>query len=157
VAKDCWHPDCLNAMPSNPFLRRPLPYMFSIFNRSLLSCRARNLPTSKTLTLSAYLHVIRPASTLKQSNPLETRLHQIHTRCGKAGPEPRECISNPPTTSTSWLRPQFWQSEPHWKRACLNTFRCLIGCTSGDFTALWILQSQFPDIGVAVTMGIASK
>ncbi|KAI1390760.1 uncharacterized protein F4822DRAFT_394369 [Hypoxylon trugodes] len=50
---------------------------------------------------------------------------------------------------------QFWTSAPIWKRAAINTLRCLIGCTSGDFSAMWFLQAFYPGIGTGVIMGIA--
>lgn len=36
---------------------------------------------------------------------------------------------------------QFWNSRATWRRAAVNTLRCLAGCTLGDFSAMWILQS----------------
>ncbi|KAK2818467.1 hypothetical protein FQN49_007871 [Arthroderma sp. PD_2] len=49
----------------------------------------------------------------------------------------------------------FWSSTPTWKRAGVNTFRCLIGCSMGDFSAMWFLQSCYPGIGTGLIMGIA--
>ncbi|EEQ30531.1 hypothetical protein McanMca71_000762 [Microsporum canis] len=49
----------------------------------------------------------------------------------------------------------FWSSKPTWKRAGVNTFRCLIGCSLGDFSAMWFLQSCYPSIGTGLIMGIA--
>ncbi|GBF59650.1 hypothetical protein TMEN_1174 [Trichophyton mentagrophytes] len=49
----------------------------------------------------------------------------------------------------------FWSSKPTWKRAGVNTFRCLIGCSLGDFSAMWFLQSCYPGIGTGIIMGIA--
>ncbi|OAL62996.1 hypothetical protein A7C99_5382 [Trichophyton rubrum] len=49
----------------------------------------------------------------------------------------------------------FWSSKPTWKRAGVNTFRCLIGCSLGDFSAMWFLQSCYPGIGTGLIMGIA--
>ncbi|KAI0481903.1 hypothetical protein F4859DRAFT_513039 [Xylaria cf. heliscus] len=50
---------------------------------------------------------------------------------------------------------QFWTSAPLWRRAAINTLRCLIGCTSGDFSALWLLQTFYPEIGIGAIMGVA--
>lgn len=51
----------------------------------------------------------------------------------------------------------FWSSPHHWKRATVNTTRCLIGCTLGDFSALWFLQANFPDMGMGSIMAISSS
>lgn len=68
--------------------------------------------------------------------------------------------SNPKHISSTSARPltfSFWSSTPTWKRASLNTFRCLIGCTSGDFASLWVLQSHYADLGMGVIMPISSQ
>lgn len=49
----------------------------------------------------------------------------------------------------------FWLSLPIWQRAASNTSRCLIGCSLGDFSALWLLSSYAPDIGVTATVATA--
>ncbi|RDI84463.1 hypothetical protein Vi05172_g5662 [Venturia inaequalis] len=49
----------------------------------------------------------------------------------------------------------FWQSKSSWQRAAINTFRCLIGCTAGDFSAMWTLQSFYPEIGMPSIMAIS--
>lgn len=50
----------------------------------------------------------------------------------------------------------FWSSQLLWKRAGINTFRCLVGCSLGDFSAMWFLQANNPDIGTGLIMGISS-
>ncbi|KAH8647671.1 hypothetical protein BX600DRAFT_475707 [Xylariales sp. PMI_506] len=50
---------------------------------------------------------------------------------------------------------QFWSSRPTWRRAAVNTFRCLIGCTTGDFTAMWFLQAWYPELGIGTIMAIS--
>lgn len=59
-----------------------------------------------------------------------------------------------PTSITSST---FWNSKSTWKRASVNTTRCLIGCTAGDFTAMWILQAYYPDLSMAIVMPVSSK
>lgn len=59
--------------------------------------------------------------------------------------------------SGSMLGLAFWSCQSTWKRAGVNTFRCLIGCTSGDFSALWMLQSYYPEMAVNTSMLISSK
>lgn len=64
------------------------------------------------------------------------------------------CPSTQPASMTSKL---FWSSGPTWKRASVNTTRCLIGCTLGDFSAMWFLQMYYSDLGMAPIMAISSK
>ncbi|KAH6638661.1 hypothetical protein BKA67DRAFT_528633 [Truncatella angustata] len=59
----------------------------------------------------------------------------------KRGPQPLEL--------------RFWRCKHTWRRASVNTFRCLLGCTTGDFAAMWFLQAYFPTLGLGPTMAIA--
>ncbi|KAL4778687.1 hypothetical protein BJX76DRAFT_352401 [Aspergillus varians] len=47
---------------------------------------------------------------------------------------------------------RFWMCRSTWRRAGINTLRCLVGCTAGDFSALWMLQTYFPDMGMGTIM-----
>jgi hypothetical protein len=49
----------------------------------------------------------------------------------------------------------FWQSPPHWRRAGVNTLRCLVGCSLGDLSTLFALTAAFPALPVHVTMPAA--
>jgi hypothetical protein len=46
----------------------------------------------------------------------------------------------------------FWTSQSAWQRAGINTFRCLVGCSLGDFSTMWTLQSLYPSLGVGLIM-----
>ncbi|OJJ99954.1 hypothetical protein ASPACDRAFT_43592 [Aspergillus aculeatus ATCC 16872] len=72
----------------------------------------------------------------------------LGSRIPPASPAPR------PSTS-SILSRSFWTCRSSWKRARINTLRCLIGCTIGDFSALWMLQSFAPDLGMGTIMGLS--
>ena len=61
-----------------------------------------------------------------------------------------------PAPPSPWAL-DFWKSESTWRRASINTFRCLVGCTSGDFAAMWFLQAHYPDLGVGPIMAISSE
>ncbi|RYC56644.1 hypothetical protein CHU98_g9565 [Xylaria longipes] len=63
------------------------------------------------------------------------------------------CVKN--TQATAPTSVHFWTSAPSWRRAAINTFRCLVGCTSGDFSAMWFLQTFYPEIGIGTIMGVA--
>ncbi|KAJ5556256.1 hypothetical protein N7494_000171 [Penicillium frequentans] len=57
-----------------------------------------------------------------------------------------------PSSSTSILNRTFWSCKSTWKRARINTLRCLLGCTVGDFSAMWTLQSLYPELGMNTIM-----
>lgn len=52
---------------------------------------------------------------------------------------------------------KFWTARMIWKRTAINTLRCLIGCTLGDFTTMWFLQSSYPQLGMELIMLLSSK
>ncbi|KAJ5896277.1 uncharacterized protein N7473_005676 [Penicillium subrubescens] len=60
--------------------------------------------------------------------------------------------SSPPASSLSTFSKAFWACRSTWRRAGINTLRCLIGCTVGDFSALWTLQSYYPELGMNTIM-----
>ena len=51
--------------------------------------------------------------------------------------------------------PAFWRDANCWQRARANTLRCLVGCTIGDFGALFALQAYYPALGTAPTVALA--
>jgi len=51
----------------------------------------------------------------------------------------------------------FWTSTPTWKRSGVNTLRCLMGCTTGDFSTMWYLQSAHPELSTVTTMSLSSE
>ncbi|KAL2811831.1 hypothetical protein BDW59DRAFT_155436 [Aspergillus cavernicola] len=55
-------------------------------------------------------------------------------------------------TGLSPFQRRFWTCRSTWRRAGINTLRCLVGCTVGDFSALWMLQTYFPDLGMGTIM-----
>ncbi|PON27653.1 hypothetical protein TGAM01_v203420 [Trichoderma gamsii] len=55
--------------------------------------------------------------------------------------------------SRSIWRLAFWKCRHTWRRAGVNTLRCLVGCTVGDFSALWMLQTYYPELGMTTIMG----
>lgn len=61
------------------------------------------------------------------------------------------------SSSRSVWRTAFWSCRSTWKRAGINTLRCLAGCTLGDFSALWMLQTYYPELGMTTIMAASSK
>lgn len=60
-------------------------------------------------------------------------------------------------SSGSLLSAPFWSCRSTWRRAGLNTLRCLAGCTAGDFSALWMLQTYYPELGMNTIMLASSR
>lgn len=60
------------------------------------------------------------------------------------------------TAATSPWQAQFWAHRSTWKRAGINTLRCLAGCTAGDFSAMWLLQTFYPELGMGAIMAASS-
>lgn len=81
---------------------------------------------------------------------------QLRRKCTQSTPK-APCSKNegkalPPSIFSS----QFWNSRPIWNRAGVNTLRCLVGCTLGDFSSMWYLQAFHPDLGMTAIMAISS-
>lgn len=57
----------------------------------------------------------------------------------------------------SLLALAFWKDRRIWHRAHLNTLRCLVGCTAGDFSTMWALQANYPALNVSIIMASSSK
>jgi hypothetical protein len=49
----------------------------------------------------------------------------------------------------------WWSSQQIWRRAGMNTTRCLIGCSLGDFGALFAMQHSGVALSMPTTMAIA--
>lgn len=75
----------------------------------------------------------------------------LREKCCAKGKEESPKNTAPPMTSLG-----FWGVKPAWKRASVNTLRCLVGCTTGDFAALWFLQAFYPDLGMTTIMAVSS-
>ena len=48
-----------------------------------------------------------------------------------------------------------WYCKHTWKRARVNTIRCLVGCTIGDLSMLFYLQQFHPDMNMVSVMGLS--
>ncbi|EWY81386.1 hypothetical protein FOYG_15645 [Fusarium oxysporum NRRL 32931] len=60
-----------------------------------------------------------------------------------------------PSMPPSITSRDFWTLKSAWKRASVNTTRCLIGCTVGDFAAMWFLQAYYPGLSMGIVMPIS--
>ncbi|CDM28579.1 Domain of unknown function DUF4396 [Penicillium roqueforti FM164] len=66
-----------------------------------------------------------------------------------------KCAKTPPLQPLPTLSLPFWTCRSTWKRAGINTLRCLVGCTTGDFSSLWILQTYYPEMGMSSAMALS--
>ncbi|GFF21921.1 hypothetical protein IFM61606_08204 [Aspergillus udagawae] len=91
-----------------------------------------------------------------------TQFHQLYSSRPQLQHQPTKCCSKNEKerekeneTQRSVLTLSFWSSKTGWKRAAVNTLRCLAGCTLGDFSALWVLQSFYGHWGMGAIMGVS--
>ncbi|KAJ5485117.1 hypothetical protein N7539_005105 [Penicillium diatomitis] len=82
-----------------------------------------------------------------QSNP------QSRSPCSSTSDQQATSTSSSASTrSVPIFSRAFWSCRSTWRRAGINTLRCLVGCTIGDFSALWTLQSYYPELGMNTIM-----
>jgi hypothetical protein len=51
----------------------------------------------------------------------------------------------------------FWKCRHTWRRAMVNTTRCLIGCSLGDLSTMYYLMTYHPAMNAVTSMGLSSK
>lgn len=70
-----------------------------------------------------------------------------------------EACCSKPTNETNqqlgMMNPLFWRDPSSWKRAGKNTLNCLIGCSIGDFSMLFYLQHNHPNMSMWLVMALA--
>jgi hypothetical protein len=102
---------------------------------------------------SSWAKFLAPAFLSKFSGSSRLRLESSHAR------RPAPCCSSKPPKALppSTFSGEFWLSRPSWRRAGVNTLRCLVGCTLGDFSAMWYLQAFHPDMQMGIVMAVSSN
>ncbi|KAL4803376.1 hypothetical protein BDV18DRAFT_144659 [Aspergillus unguis] len=117
----------------------------NMFSQQLRPCLTR--PCAKPgVVLNAYS--IRPVI-------LPTQPANIKTRFSSCSTKTQNSPSKEKANGLPLFQRQFWTCRSTWRRAGLNTTRCLVGCTIGDFSALWMLQTYFSDLGMGWMMGLS--
>lgn len=81
---------------------------------------------------------------------------QLRPKCSQSVPAPQCSGDKGLTKSPSIFSSQFWGLRKVWSRAAVNTLRCLVGCTLGDFSSMWYLQAAHPDLGTGTIIAISS-
>ncbi|THW10546.1 hypothetical protein D6D25_07584 [Aureobasidium pullulans] len=81
---------------------------------------------------------------------------EAYNRRKKSTLQSNEMKPAPTKPQISLFERAFWTCRGTWKRAGINTFRCLVGCTVGDFSALWALQTYAPELGMGTIMGLST-
>ncbi|KAJ5807727.1 hypothetical protein N7474_008996 [Penicillium riverlandense] len=111
-----------------------------------------NSPTTRPILLNARFF-LGSASSLACHSSQYKQTNSGSGSCHQNENSKSDSVSALPSRSTgSMLSAPFWTCCSTWRRAELNTLRCLVGCTVGDFSALWILQSYYPELGMNTTM-----
>ncbi|KAI9896938.1 hypothetical protein N3K66_007960 [Trichothecium roseum] len=88
----------------------------------------------------------------------QRRAGLIRSACGNSNRPPSEqrCAAKSPAAPVPPLTSRaFWSSGRAWRRAAVNTLRCLVGCTAGDFSAMWYLQAFHAGLGMGTIMAIS--
>ncbi|KAF2012810.1 hypothetical protein BU24DRAFT_453144 [Aaosphaeria arxii CBS 175.79] len=128
------------------FTRRPIQTLFVRHRYLQPASTSPFSPRKSQFTLCPIVHLstspLRPQCTKSNSPPAKPRTTQCQHKQNQA------------STISPWTL-EFWSSTPTLKRACINTFRCLVGCTTGDFSAMWYLQAFHPELGMGGIMGIS--
>lgn len=96
---------------------------------------------------------LRPTSLHSRLLSSLSRLQVCSSNQHKESPATQDvsCHSQKTAASSPW-QPQFWAHRSTWKRAGINTLRCLVGCTAGDFSTMWLLQTVYPELGMGAIM-----
>ncbi|KAJ5084110.1 hypothetical protein NUU61_008689 [Penicillium alfredii] len=94
------------------------------------------------------------ATTSTTRNRQSTQPKQLVSEREDASSKKRTVV-NVAKAQLSILHRSFWACRSTWKRARINTLRCLLGCSIGDFSALWMLQTFCPDMGVGSMMAVS--
>ena len=76
--------------------------------------------------------------------------------CSSKQTPPTPCSKQAPQlTEVRGDSAEFWKSRTVWRRAAANTLRCLVGCSLGDLSALYLLQTHAAALPVAATVATA--
>jgi len=75
----------------------------------------------------------------------------------KTTPIRRHQISQTSTRPQPLQNLSFWKCRHTWKRATVNTTRCLIGCSMGDLSTMYYLMTYHPSMNAATSMSISSE
>ncbi|CAO3674340.1 unnamed protein product [Umbelopsis ramanniana] len=94
-------------------------------------------------------HIIY-TSTKFSTIPLSARKRVFTSSC-HAGKTSKSCKASKPSMTTF----DFWSDKTIWQRTRINTLRCLVGCTAGDFSTMWYLQSAHPSMSAITCTAIS--
>lgn len=114
---------------------------------------------SRAHTILGHQSRVRTAllRTLHRDQPIHPRWYA----CNARKPPSRTDVSiaapqKPPPRLVPATSLGFWTCKSTWRRAAINTSRCLVGCTLGDFSTMWSLQTFCPEFGMGAIMAISS-
>ncbi|KAK3825088.1 MAG: hypothetical protein J3Q66DRAFT_100291 [Benniella sp.] len=137
-----------------PFARQPVfPFHRSyLWRESSTTQGAPRAPAASSMSPSVYVssHEKKPCC---HSQPLSSSSASVMAARTGASTTHKSPIKHSPDLALSSV--QFWSDLRIWSTASVNTFRCLVGCTLGDMSMLFYLQSAHPTLSPAIAMGLA--
>ncbi|KAL4899848.1 hypothetical protein BDW74DRAFT_183338 [Aspergillus multicolor] len=114
-------------------------------------CRQRSRLLSSCLSGESRVTIV-PRTFSAESDPDRLSYSYTAKRTSSTCNKQSQTTAAAEPSTLSPLARRFWTCRSTWRRAGLNTLRCLVGCTVGDFAALWTLQTYCPELGMGSIM-----
>jgi len=108
-----------------------------------LHSSARSVPNTTLCT--------RVLQRVKIESSATTKLTSISIHCR------HHQTSQAPTRPRPLQNLAFWKCRHTWKRATVNTTRCLIGCSLGDLSTMYYLMTYHSSMNAATSMSLSSE
>eukprot|EP01112_Ceratiomyxa_fruticulosa_P018775 TRINITY_DN6057_c0_g1_i1.p1 TRINITY_DN6057_c0_g1~~TRINITY_DN6057_c0_g1_i1.p1 ORF type:complete len:223 (+),score=36.02 TRINITY_DN6057_c0_g1_i1:143-811(+) len=117
---------------------------YPILSTFTASCFKLHSTTKPLLTNCHYQKVSFSSSSQPTTHRTDTNNNNNQQSSNNSNNKPKL-----PITSKA-----FWNHKKTWLTTSKNTLRCLAGCTLGDFSTMWYLQS-FTQISTPLCMGLS--
>jgi hypothetical protein len=135
-----------DARPQHPHLLGPTLQMRHPYTQAVyISC------TSGLWTKSLSRRPRTFFNTARCIGPLRTASQQITSI------QVRHQQTQTPTRPQPLQDLAFWKCRHTWRRAMVNTTRCLIGCSLGDLSTMYYLMTYHPAMNAVTSMGLSSE
>ncbi|KAG0049762.1 hypothetical protein BGZ83_005410 [Gryganskiella cystojenkinii] len=152
----------MNFLAGTALIRRTTvaPFQTNITHQRLFQNRRRVIPVSGTIT-QWYSSSTNSEEVKQETSPCchkKSVVPKADQEQSKSCHKTQHPNQHKPKLNSSALSAgalQFWSDPKTWKIASTNTFRCLIGCTLGDLSMLFYLQTYHPALSPPLAMGLA--
>lgn len=91
------------------------------------------------------------------SSALARQKYRPHAAASLTSVPIRHQQTQAPTRPQPLQNLAFWKCRHTWKRAMVNTTRCLIGCSLGDLSTMCYLMTYHPAMSATTSMSLSSK